>query len=140
MIRYKGGYKYQLAEDCTIQVGVRPDEMIETRYLFLFPDGRLHITAGYAWDGPSGPTFDTWFPRLYRTFMRGSLAHDAIYQLLRMELLDPMWRVMADQDLERICREDGMCRIRGRWVYLGVRVGAGFAASKKHARELLTAP
>ena len=134
MIRYKAGYKYQLAEDYACKVRVRPDKLIRTRYITLFPDGRLLISAGYAWDGPSGPTIDT------KNFMRGSLVHDALYQLIRMGLLHPEWRVMADQELERICREDGMCLIRGRWVYVGVRVGAGFAASPKNIREIIEAP
>jgi hypothetical protein len=39
-------------------------------------------SKGYAWNGPSGPTLDT------RNFMRGSLVHDALYQLMREGRMD----------------------------------------------------
>ena len=133
-IKYRSGYKYQLAEDYTGLLLVRPRDLIETEYITLSVRGRLDIRSGYAWDGPSGPTIDT------PNFMRGSLVHDSLYQLIRMELLSPGWRVMADQELERICREDGMSWIRGWWIYLGVRIGAGYAADPKRRNEIIVAP
>ena len=60
---------------------------------------------GYGRDGPSGPTLDT------RDFIRGSLVHDALYQLMREGLLD-----------HSIHREDGMTALRAWWVYQGVRL------------------
>lgn len=84
--------------------------------------GLLTMKKGYAWDGPSGPTIDT------KNFMRGSLVHDALYQLMRNGQLAPQWREGADQELRRICREDGMNRFRAWYVLQGVRKGAGFAA------------
>jgi len=44
-------------------------------------DGGLLIKAGYSWDGPSGSAIDT------KNFMQGSLVHDALYQLLRENIL-----------------------------------------------------
>ncbi len=85
--------------------------------------GVLHISSEYAWDGPSGPAIDT------ENFMRGSLVHDALYQLMRERVLDHRKdRKRADQLLRTIVREDGMSWIRAWWVYRGVRLCGGSAA------------
>lgn len=128
-ISYRGGYKYQLHETCTIKLDIRPDKAVDIDYLTLTLDGLLTIHKGYAWDGPSGPTFDT------LDFMRGSLVHDALYQLMRGSYLsDKTWREAADRTLQRICLEDGMSSIRAWWVYHGVRLGAGPAAKPRQDR------
>ena len=134
MIKYKSGYKYQLVEEYTCQVNIFPEHDIITDYILLAKTGILTIKKGYAWDGPSGPTFDT------KTFMRGSLVHDALYQLLREMHLPKHYRANADQILHIICIEDGMNRLRAWYVYKGVEKGAGFAADPKHAKPILTAP
>lgn len=121
-IRYGAGYKYQLKADYSCAIEIRPPDRIRTEYIDLDCDGWLTIRKGYAWDGPSGPTIDT------DTFMRGSLAHDAAYQLIREGHLPQEARPLADQMLRRICKEDGMWGVRAWWVYWGVRLGAGPAA------------
>jgi len=113
---------------------VIPASNIKTDYIDLDTEGMLVIKKGYAWDGPSGPTFDT------PNFMRGSLVHDALYQLLRNELLEPKWREEADNELARMCREDGMSRIRAWWVHRSVRLGGGPAASPEARKKIHTAP
>lgn len=133
-IRYKSGYKYQLVEDYVVDVNILPENSIWTDYIELNTDGRLIVKKGYAWDGPSGPTFDT------PDFMRGSLVHDAFYQLMRNEFISRDWRVKADKELKRMCCEDGMSKIRAWWVYLGVRWGAGPAASPKTRKRVQVAP
>ena len=133
-IRYRSGYKYQLAETYSVSVVIQPDEPIETEYIELSTDGALTIKAGYAWDGPSGPTVDT------KSFMRGSLVHDALYQLMRNNHLPSSCRLDADQELHRICREDGMTRFRAWYILWGVRKGAGFAADPKSKKQTHTAP
>lgn len=132
---YKGGYKYQLIEAYEVTVAIHPPEDIKTDYISLGNNGRLVLEKGYAWDGPSGPTIDT------RNFMRGSLVHDALYQLMRMGLLsDEFHRITADKELRRICREDGMSSIRAWWVYESVRRFGGSAASTDNAKPVLVAP
>ena len=74
-IAYKAGYKYQLKAEYVVQIDIKPAALIDIEYLALTPTGALTIRKGYAWDGPSGPTIDT------LNFMRGSLVHDALYQL-----------------------------------------------------------
>ncbi len=132
MIIYRAGYKYQLADDYKIHIDIEHD--INTEYIKLDPDGVLLIKEGYAWDGPSGPTVDT------KTFMRGSLVHDALYQLMREGHLEQNFRGPADKILAMICKEDGMIGIRRWWVYRGVKYFAKGAAKKKNKRPRLTAP
>ena len=116
------GYKYQLTEPYIAETGIRPKERITTGYIDLDVDGRLVIAVGYAWDGPSGPTFDT------PDFMRGALCHDALYQLLREGRLPPKYRKPIDKLLRRMCAEDGMPLWRRWYVYQGVRTfGGAFA-------------
>ena len=133
-IRYRSGYKYQIVEDYQVKVSVIPKTNIKTHFLELNTEGMLIIKKGYAWDGPSGPTIDT------PNFMRGSLVHDALYQLLRNEFLEPKWREKADDELRRICRDDGMSRLRAWWVHRGVRLGAGPAASPESRKKIHQAP
>lgn len=134
-IYYQKGYKYQLIDDFEIQTCIKqPYEIKGRRYIHLTKDGLLTIRAGYAWDGPSGPTIDT------KTFMRGALVHDALYQLMRLGTLSFDHRETADRELRRICLEDGMWRIRAWYVYRAVRRLAGMAALPKNIRAIHVAP
>jgi len=112
------GYKYQLMEQYSLDVAIKEYE-IDTPYLSLGNDGILIIKKGYAWDGPSGPTIDT------LNFMRGSLVHDAFYQLMRIEKMTPSYKDYADRLLQKICIEDGMSRFRAWYVFQGVRLFGG---------------
>ena len=133
-MQYKAGYKYQLVSAVTVHTAIRPEQRIQNRFISLDATGMLRIKAGYAWDGPSGPTFDT------RNFMRGSLVHDALYGLMRAGLLARGWRLAADRLLRKICREDGMSKIRAWWVYSAVRRYADSSADPLNAKEVLVAP
>lgn len=104
-------------------------DVIINGFITLSTSGLLTISKGYAWDGPSGPTIDT------KTFMKGSpppppLVHDALYQLMRMKLLPISHKDYADRILQRICKDDGMCRLRAWYVYWGVRLFAKSAVTK----------
>ena len=137
-IKYRRGYKYQLAEDYTVQTGIirnmKPRYIIETEFITLFPDGTLFIRKGYACDGASGPAIDT------KNIMRGAFIHDALYQLLRQGHLHIERREQADKELKRICLEDGMSKVRAWWVYRGVRRFAKFAALPENKKKILEAP
>jgi len=109
-------YKYQLKLDYRIQTDAVPSEIVHMSYLNLASTGKLTINKGYAWDGPSGPTIDT------LTFMRASLVHDALYQLMRLGQLDFRTdRKYADDLLRRMCREDGMFGFRAWYVHRALR-------------------
>ena len=134
-ITYKSGYKYQLREDYVTAIGIKPDAPVDTDFLALTLDGALTVKKGYAWDGPSGPTFDT------PNFMRGSLVHDALYQLMRERYLDhDQCRKPADKLLQKMCREDGMSALRAWGVYLGVRFGGDPAVDPANDKPVTRAP
>ena len=134
-IAYNGGYKYQLKQTYALTIALRPDLNISTDYIALSTEGALTIAKGYAWDGPSGPTLDT------ASFMRGSLVHDALYQLMRDGHLDrAMHRAAADRLLQTLCKEDGMWSLRAWWVYHGVRLFADPAADPASRRPVAFAP
>ncbi|HNC44643.1 MAG TPA: DUF1353 domain-containing protein [Acidobacteriota bacterium] len=110
-------YKYQLVEDYETQINIIPPRDLIFKFVVLTSQGKLWIKKDYAWDGPSGPTIDT------KNFMRGSLVHDALYQLMRLGELDyKVYRQRADELLRDICREDGMSSFRSWYVYQGVRL------------------
>ena len=134
-IAYKAGYKYQLKEDCVTRIDIEPDDNVITQFLELTTGGALTIRKGYAWDGPSGPTFDT------LNFMRGSLVHDALYQLMRERHLDEdTYRERADRLLQKICKEDGMSTLRAWWVYQGVHLFGEPSADPANDRPITRAP
>ena len=123
-------YKYQLVQGYRVTIAVT-GKTIDTGYIALSPNGELTIRDRYAWDGPSGPTIDT------RSFMRGSLVHDALYQLMRMgKLKHKDHRAYADDLLKQMCMEDGMWKIRTGWVHWGVKkFGEKFAKPSPEAED-----
>ena len=118
-------YKYRLKRMYCLKVDLA-GYCAETDYLSLNVEGYLLIRDGYCWDGPSGPTIDT------ENFIRASLVHDALYQLIRdghligemthanKHMIDKL-RKKADKILYKICREDGMSWFRAKYVYRAVR-------------------
>jgi hypothetical protein len=133
-IKYHDGYKYQLHEEYTTKIIIHPDEdLFDHGFITLKKDGTLIIKEGYAWDGPSGPTIDS------KNFMRGSLVHDALYQLMRQGQLPEHMRPLADEILDTICKEDGMSAIR-RWWVAHALFDFGGAAAKRRQETILTAP
>ena len=89
----------------------------------------LWVYEGYRWDGPSGPTIPT------EDAMQGSLLHDAIYQMMREEVLPAdrirpryLIRAWADWQFRRILKEDGMIKPRRVIWFHAVRKFAAYAA------------
>lgn len=139
-IRYRAGYKYQLVADYQVQLRfIRPQFEIETEFIRLSRDGLLWIRHGYAWDGPSGPTIDNLFGD--RTGMRGSLVHDALYQLMRDGWLSRKeFRQKSDREFFVILLEDKMDTLRAAAWFAGVRIGAEGSAKASGERPLMFAP
>ena len=124
-IRYSPGYKYHLRAGYTAVFPELADPSrapIVTEWLRLDPDGRFTFTPGYAWDGASGPTYDS------KSSMRPSLVHDGGYQLIRMGLLSPACREALDDLFKRLCLEDGMWGPRASLWHFAVRKFASPAA------------
>jgi len=134
-IYYRSGYKYQLASKAVFErTIITPRKPIQTGFISLDTDGTLTLAPGYAWDGPSGPTYDS------KNSLRASLLHDSIYQLMRLEHLHNSWREKADIMLDKILEQDGMWKVR-RWYWLkGVRWFASSAAKPDNAKVVQEAP
>lgn len=132
-IHYRDGYKYRLMEDYVIQTPIT-GYSISTDYITLNKDGKMRIKKGYAWDGASGPTFDS------KSSMRASLVHDACYELERCELISLKLRDKIDCLLRDICREDGMWAWRANLWLWAVRKFGIFAADPGGDHPILVAP
>lgn len=126
MIKYSKGakYKYQLEEDYTIATDIIPTKYIKTTFIELTLCGVLTIKKGYNWDGATC-AIDT------VSILRGSLVHDCGYQMLQEGLLSKKYRKPIDKLFIRICKEDGMCWARRKWVYAGVRTFGGIFSKVK---------
>ena len=133
MIKYQKGFKYQNYEDYTIHTGIEGFD-IETDFITLDRDGCLFIRKGYAWDGASGPTYDS------DSSMEGSLVHDSLYQLMRLGLLPQGFRERADNLLESICIKKGMWKWRAKIWCSMVKRFAKNAASTKSKRKVYVIP
>ena len=107
-------YKYQMNTGYQYQTEILPDQDLQSDFVELNSAGLLTIKKYYAWDGASGPAIDT------KTILRGSLVHDALYQLLSLELLDRKFKEDIDRLFQKICRDDGMSRFRAWYVYQAV--------------------
>jgi len=102
-IKYRSGYKYQLAEDYHIKISIKPKDDIDNPFIALDTKGNLTVKSGYAWDGTSGPVFDT------DNNLRASLVHDALYQLMRKRnLTQKEHKDKADKLFSKMCKEDGV--------------------------------
>ena len=131
-LTYKAGYKYQVVEDFHYNVDIKGFEVKLDGFLSLTRDGVLTVHAGYAWDGASGPAINT------VNFRRGSLIHDALYQLIENDKIPFSYRKRADDVLIEICKEDGMSTARCWWVKLAVNT-FGIRAIESH-NPVLFAP
>lgn len=140
VVAYRRGYKYQLCDTFEQTITITPPFNIHSEWIQLSDQGRLTIFKGYAWDGASGPTRDVSLVRRRPTSIRGSLIHDALYQLMREQLLGLEYRSLADHLLYQCCLEDGMLKPRA-WVWWqAVRWGAGPAARPSGCNPVLYAP
>ena len=114
-IHYKEGYKYQLSQPYEIHTAIFPATIIEYPFFTLTTSGILQIRSGYAWDGASGPTFDT------KDSMRASLVHDCFCQMLRNKDLDyELYAPYVHALFKTILLADGMGSLRAWYWHLAV--------------------
>lgn len=109
MIAYRKNAKLQLIEEyqaVTPIIGFNVES--KDKWIKLEEDGTLTLRLGYAWDGSSGPTWDT------KTCKQASAEHDAFYKLMRWELIPRTLKDKADQRYCDKCIEDGMWKIKAR--------------------------
>jgi hypothetical protein len=133
IIKYRGGYKYSLWNTYSCKTNIT-GYTVSHRLFSLTSDGQITINEDYPWDGPSGPTVDT------PSFMRGSLVHDALYEMLRLGLLphDPCFH-LANLELKKICLEDGMWPWRADYVFKAVEE-FGNASAALSPENIIIAP
>ena len=116
MIKFeKVKYKYKLKKEIRFITDIIGTEFVNN-YFRLDIDGLLTIKVGYCWDGASGPAWDD------KTNYESSCIHDALYQLMRMGILDRnVHRKYADKVLRDISIKKGMWKIRANAWYWAVR-------------------
>lgn len=88
MISYRQVYKYQLAEDYSLKIeGFWIYNTIKVGNPWCWLDeSKLHIKAGYAWDGPSGPTISLHPPPLKKETMTIANQIDEHFEKMEKEL------------------------------------------------------
>jgi hypothetical protein len=133
LIRYRDGYRFQLATPYSLATSIT-EACAGNAFVSLAADGLLSISAGYAWDGASGPVRQT--PNI----IRGSLVHDALYQLMRECGLSSRWRSAADDLLRDLCIADGMPRWHADLVHAAVSHFGAQYADPRSIRPVLVAP
>lgn len=128
------GWKYSTESVFEINIEKRLDDSVVSSggYIMLSKYGVMCIKKGYAWDGPSGPAIDTY------DFMRASLVHDALYQLIREGMVPRSWRKHADVMMRKMCIEDGMSRTRAWLSYRAVRTFGESALKQEKPRHAVT--
>ena len=133
-IKYRRGYKYQIACSTQGQTPIIPIKPIDTEFIKLSAEGYMFIKSGYAWDGASGPTIDT------SNTMVPSLVHDAFCQLIRLGYLPDSARIEADNFFFVLLREEErkMWIVRAKIWLRGVRFGAKH--HKQKPKKVYTAP
>ena len=137
-LHYTKGYKYQTDTDYHFKIDL-------SGYLFAFwaeiikelkfvsyngTTGTITVKAGYAWDGPSGPTKDD------KTNMRAALEHDVLYQLMRYSVVIRAFRSIADAQFNKTAKEDGMWWWRRKYYLWGLEELAGFAADPRNKKRV----
>ena len=134
-MKYRAGYRYQLAETERYQSDIMPlGVLADTDWLALDSEGLLTIRTGYCWDGASGPVIHS------PASMRASLIHDAYYQLIRLGLIHAAYRAAADRVYRRVCIESGMLESRAEMHFIALRLFGGVAALVESEPVLLFAP
>ena len=131
---YKKGYKIQVFKDISIKTKIKPPKVIRARFITLTKAGTLTVHDGYASDGSSGPTIQT------KNTVRGAVFHDALYELMRLELLDQKWRIPADELIRELLLEDGMWEFRAWYWYEGLQLADGKAALPENRKQIFEAP
>ena len=123
-------WKYRLYNTEVYPTGITLTNPVQTRYIDMTVDGVITVKRGYVYDGASGPTIDS------KNTMLASLIHDALYQLMRGNLISRDWRKRADEVLYEILIDKGMWKLRAKIWYRTVRKAAGNASKY----DVLTAP
>jgi len=119
-ILYAAGYKYQMRMNAVAESRIRPGKLINHEYFSISVDGVILVRRGYAWDGASFIAIDD------PGTIYASVFHDAGYQAIRLQLLDPVWRKELDRMYESLCIEGRVNPARAKAHYAALRIGGGY--------------
>jgi len=132
-MKYRKGYRIQIAEDEVFKTSFRPVKPIITKNIELYPDGKMIVKNGFACDGPTGTI-------RRKTNTRPATGHDAKYDLMRMGLLDwKLWPI-ADGDYAIDLREDGAWEITIKINIKVLKTMRGYFANPKRRKKIYKAP
>jgi hypothetical protein len=116
-MKYSKGYKYQLEEEYSVQTPVKGVSIADP-YFMLEPSGWLTIHRGWAWDGASGPTFDS------KSSMTPSMVHDVFCVCMRDGRLSyDEWQDIVNDFFRDQCVQCGMWAWRAVLWHHGVEIG-----------------
>lgn len=117
-MKYKSGYRLALDEaySQTLPFALSEPRQTSSGLVSLAADS-LSIAAGYPWDGAS-----TGLPWTPIKWIRPSLVHDALYQLIRESQLPMTFRRDADEVFYRLLRENRVNVVVATVVYWAVRL------------------
>jgi len=134
-IFYRDGMKYQVAHDYMRKTPICPQDDIITKWWVLTRGGVLLLKDGFAWDGASGPTFDT------KNSMSPSAEHDALCKMLRNRSLDyDLWQDRINEFFRERCEENGMAPWRASLWHAGVEFGDAGNPKQGADDKILEAP
>ena len=115
MLYSKYHYKFKVEKDLNLKLPVSmPD--FEHEYCSV-KNGVVYVKKGYAWDGASGPVFNT------KNTLVASLVHDVLYQAQRLNLIEhnSTNRKNADKNFYELLKYFGVNPISCKIWYLAVR-------------------
>lgn len=118
-------YRFILTAPLVLQTRIKY-RATRNDWITLQSDGSLIIAQGYAWDGASGIAINT------QNTIAASCGHDALYQLMRLELLQKTQRLKADECLRDWLIEDGVFSLRANVWFVAVRLFGEFYLSEKN--------
>lgn len=134
-MKYRKGYKIQLADDWFYQTSFLPSSEIrsESGRISIDKNGRMTIREGYSSDGPSGPTYDR------KENIYAGVGHDGLYQMMREgRLPHDEWK-KADRHYGKWMKEKGAWDITV-WVNLkGLAIANGKYARPENRKKLFEA-
>ena len=131
-IHYIKGMKYVLSEDYAVQTPVLGFSIFDPWFI-LFPDGRLFMRAGLAWNGPD------FIPDLKGT-MRGSLIHDVFCILMRDGRLPFALQGKVNEFFRDVCIEDETYGWFAEICRIGTEIGDAGNPDQGPDRLVLEAP
>ena len=120
--KQKRFYKYVVRKELykRTRIPLKNRGYYANEFFSITGNGDLTLKKFYRWDGASGPTKDD------GSNQRGSAIHDALYQCIRLGIIDIKYRKKIDKLFHKILLEDRMNRFRAGYYYGGVRwKGAG---------------